>query len=127
MEQLITLNTSVASGSSSTVYWTPPNATDKYLVQEVSILPQAAAAANATNYGTVQVLGGSTGLHTAVSTASISLVAGTPLNTTLTGSNVAANYITQANPLKLTAAGNAGGTGVALNVAANVKLLRLRA
>ena len=111
---VLTQTVKVAAGTAGRVYFAPPTAAERYKLVAVAEVPNADATANASNYATRALFkGASTALNTAVTTATVSLAAGTAVPATLTGAG-ADLEITQASPLSYRVTHT--GTGVLTDV-----------
>lgn len=127
MAERITLIQSIktAAATAGRVYFAPPTAAERYRLVAVAELPNAASAANATNYATRALFkGSSTALNTAVTTETVSIVQGTAVPAVLTAAG-ADLEITQASPLSYRITHGASGVAMDVSVIATFDVERV--
>ena len=94
-------------------YFAPPDATRRWLLVGVTLVPNETSATNGTDYATVDVKVGSTALVTQHSTATTVLTQGVPVSMAVTGTKLQ-REITQAAPLWV-GVDTSPGAGVAVD------------
>lgn len=94
-------------------YFAPPDATRRWLLVSVTLIPNETSAVNGNDYATVDVKRGSTALVTPHSTAATVLTQATPVIMEITGTKLQ-REITQAAPLWV-GIDTSPGSGVAVD------------
>ncbi len=121
---LLVLTLAVAANTDGRVCFAPPNATDKWEVDEISFTPNVDSAPDGTNYVTLRAYkGASTPLVAAQTTASAGLTQGTPVNFPITATGID-KEISQTSPLSFRC--TKSGSGVAVNGTVKVSFRRAR-
>lgn len=120
----LTLPLKAAANGTAIATFAPPTSSDTWVLEALSVMPQATSATNGTDYATISYyVATSTAIATARTTASVSLTAGTAVNATLTGTPTQLE-ITQSNRLHVDVSQAASGVAVDCIVTARFRIVR---